>query len=482
MATCSFIKESKQTAGAMGRVLRYVSQEKKTVDLDGRRSLSGVNCGAEVAQQSFMATKNLYSKASGTFFYHYVQSFSPQESVSFAEAHQIALELAERFFPGCEVLVATHVDAEHPHSHFVVNSVHPDTGKKLHFTPRTLEQMRAASDQLCLEHGLSTLKPYRQNRRTKGLRTGEYRAAVRGESWKFRLITTVEAVMELAGSREAFIREMERRGYRVRWEDARKCITYTTPTGMRCRDNRLHEEKFRKEKMEHEFRIRQHAAQQRTRSIEAEAENLRHDAYLDGAAAQHPLHHASPDGGAAGGCPAENPGAPRDYPGRHGAAGHQGKPGATGYFTAAVRMVEPDQPSSSEVPFISARDSLGNERTTGTGWESARRIYKAALRAGQAIPRGWLRADAYLPEMGGPHHPEFCGGGPGDQHPDLQAADVTKNVLRLLARLEGNPGEDVVDATMRRQHGDRKALAREQRKKIALGHKADDHEQGQQMG
>ena len=170
MATCSFIKESKQTVGAMGRVLRYVSQEKKTVDPDGREYLSGINCGAEVAQQSFMATKNLYSKASGTFFYHYVQSFSPQENVTPAQAHQIALELAERFFPGCEVLVATHVDAEHPHSHFVVNSVHPDTGKKLHFTPRTLEQMRAASDQLCLEHGLSTLKPYQQNRRTKGLR------------------------------------------------------------------------------------------------------------------------------------------------------------------------------------------------------------------------------------------------------------------------------------------------------------------------
>jgi len=59
---------------------------------------------------------------------------------------------------------------------------------------------------------------------------------------------------------------------------------------------------------------------------------------------------------------------------------------------------------------------------------------------------------------------------------------VTEDVLHLLARLEDNPREDVVDATMCRQHGDRKALAREQRKKIALGHKADDHEQGQQMG
>lgn len=52
--------------------------------------------------------------------------------------------------------------------------------------------------------------------------------------------------------------------------------------------------------------------------------------------------------------------------------------------------------------------------------------------------------------MGGPHHPEFRGGGRGNQHPDLQAADVTEDVLRLLARLEGNPGEDVVDATVRR--------------------------------
>ena len=482
MATCSFIREHKQTAGAMGRVLRYVSQEKKAVDLDGRKYLSGVNCGAEVAQQSFMATKNLYGKASGTFFYHYVQSFSPQEQVSFAEAHQIALELAERFFPGCEVLVATHVDAEHPHSHFVVNSVHPDTGKKLHFTPRTLEQMRAVSDQLCLEHGLSTLKPYQQNRCTKGLRTGEYRAAVRGESWKFQLITTVEAVMELAGSREEFIREMERRGYRVRWEEARKCITYTTPTGMRCRDDRLHEKKFRKEKMEHEFRIRQHAAQQCTGYAETEAEDVRRAAHLDRPAAQRPLHHASPDGGTAGGCPAENPGATGDDPGRYGDAGHQGKPGATGYFTAADWMAARDQPPSSEVPPNTGRDGHEDERAAETGWEPARRIYEAALRAGQGIPRGWLRADAYLPEMGGPHHPEFRGGSPGDQHSGLPAADVTEDVLHLLSRLEGSPSEDVIDTTMRRQHSDRKALAREQRKKIALGHKADDHEQGQQMG
>ena len=99
MATCSFIKESKQTAGAMHGVMRYVAQEQKTLDEDGTRYLTGVNCMADLAYQSFMATKNLYGKAHDTFFYQYVQSFSPQEQILPAEAHGIALELAERFFP-----------------------------------------------------------------------------------------------------------------------------------------------------------------------------------------------------------------------------------------------------------------------------------------------------------------------------------------------------------------------------------------------
>ena len=56
---------------------------------------------------------------------------------------------------------------------------------------------------------------------------------------------------------------------------------------------------------------------------------------------------------------------------------------------------------------------------------------------------------------------------------------MTEDVLHLLSRLEGSIGDKAIDATMRHLHGDRKTLAREQRKKIAMGHKADDHEQGQ---
>ena len=54
-------------------------------------------------------------------------------------------------------------------------------------------------------------------------------------------------------------------------------------------------------------------------------------------------------------------------------------------------------------------------------------------------------------------------------------------MIRLLARLEQQADSDVIDATTRHCHGDRKALAKEQAKKIAMGHKADDHEEGQKM-
>ena len=66
-------------------------------------------------------------------------------------------------------------------------------------------------------------------------------------------------------------------------------------------------------------------------------------------------------------------------------------------------------------------------------------------------------------------------------HSHVANADITTEVLRLLSRLDGDPDDFVLDATSRHSHGDHKVLAREQQKRIALGHKPDDHEQGQQM-
>lgn len=188
-------------------------------------------------------------------FYQYVQSFSPEENITPHQAHEIAIEFAEKAWTGYEVLVATHCDAQHIHSHFVINSVSFENGKKLRQNPNTLKSLRVLSDEICRQHNLSTLVPY--NKDGIKISTREYRTAVKGQSWKFKLMNDIDKAMNISGSKEDFINAMSIMGYSVTWTDDRKYITYQCPNKMKCRDIKLHNDKYLKGSMENEFRYRQ---------------------------------------------------------------------------------------------------------------------------------------------------------------------------------------------------------------------------------
>ena len=257
MATVNYIQEKSQSASVAKKVISYCSREDKTFDRTiGIRYLTGVNCSGMNAYADFMATKTLFQKTDGVMFYHYDQSFHPDEKITYAEAHEIAKEFAEKAWPGYEVLVATHCDAKHIHSHFVVNSVSFQDGKKLHQTPNTLKELRKLSDEICQKHGLSILPP-KQKKKSKDMSAREYRAVDRMQSWKMRLVAAINTVMRKAKTKDEFVKFMKDLGYDVAWTDSRKYIIYTTPNGYKCRDNRLHKDKYLKENMIYEFRIRE---------------------------------------------------------------------------------------------------------------------------------------------------------------------------------------------------------------------------------
>lgn len=271
MATITYIKETKQTAGAMKGLINYCTQSKKTEDENSKRKLvTGVNCDGDNAFAEFLTTKNTYQKMEGVNFYQYVQSFSPGEKISPMQAHQIALEFAARAWPGHEVLVATHIDAPHLHSHFVINSVSYETGYKLRQNPSTLKTLRKLSDEICINHGLDVLKPYEKGGAKLSAR--EYRSAAKNESWKFKLIRAISDAMNHSGNRDEFLRQMAARGYGVTWTEGRKNITFICPSGMKCRDSRLHDEKFLKEILEYELNTREQITAQLRRRIPDEAE------------------------------------------------------------------------------------------------------------------------------------------------------------------------------------------------------------------
>ena len=364
MAIVHFVnyKRGTQSRAAMRGVMLYIMQEMKTT-WEGAPLVSGINCQMQSVYDDFLNTKLLYHKDGGVMFYHMVQSFPKGAEVDPRQAHEAARRLAE-YFDGCEVLICTHVDREHIHSHCVINSVNFETGKKLHMAKEQLQELMRRNDAICQEMGLPVFESITQQAR--GMSGAEYHTALKGQSWKLRLMNTIDECMKYAADKDAFVSLMASEGYTVRWENGRKYITYTTPEGMRCRDNKLHEEKYCKEAMEHEFRIRAKLVQRKFHRAEETDGGIEADESAEQRAAANSAAdpaHCDPVRSAAGDEQADG-------------AGRRNKLGAGGNSESNPRSESTHRPDagaavSDRYPEITD----GDEQTAGTGWESEREVF-----------------------------------------------------------------------------------------------------------
>ena len=321
MAIVHFVnyKRGTQSRAAMRGVMLYVMQEKKSA-WEGEPLVSGINCQPQSVYDDFLNTKLLYHKDGGVMFYHMVQSFPKGAAVDPRQAHEAARRLAE-YFDGCEVLVCTHIDREHIHSHCVINSVNFETGKKLHMAKEQLQELMRRNDMICQEMGLPVFEPTAQQAR-----------------------------------------------------------------GMRCRDNKLHEEKYCKEAMEHEFRIRTELVQRKfhraaeidggIKTVESAEQRTRKYTAADDAAHCDPVRSAAGDE-------------------QTGAAGRRNKLGAGG---------NPEDPAGTEAvhrPDAGAAVSGGDaeianrdEQTAGAGWEAEREVFLQVDRLAPGLqPAGGPQVD-----------------------------------------------------------------------------------------
>ena len=354
-------KRGTQSRAAMRGVMLYVMQEKKTA-WDGVPLVSGINCQPQSLYDDFLNAKLLYHKDGGVMFYHMVQSFPKGAAIDPRQAHEAARRLAE-YFDGCEVLVCTHIDREHIHSHCVINSVNFETGKKLHMAKEQIQELMRRNDAICQEMGLPVFDAPTQQAR--GMGGAEYHTALKGQSWKLRLMNTIDECMKYAADKDAFVSLMASEGYAVRWESGRKYITYTTPDGLKCRDSKLHEEKYCKEAMEHEFRIRADLIKRKLRTAEtssgietAESTEQR----TAGCATANPAH-CDPVRSAAGDEQADG-------------AGRRNKLGTGGNSESTARTEAVHRPDAgAEVAHGDAEIADGDEQVAGTGWEPEREVF-----------------------------------------------------------------------------------------------------------
>ena len=459
MAIVSFTNYKRgQTCGGMGAVMRYTAQEWKT-EHDGRQLVTGINCQPETVYHDFMLTKSLYHKTDGTMFYHMVQSFPKGADVDPATAHAAALKLAE-YFGGHEVLVCTHTDREHIHSHFIINSVSFDTGKKLHIAKEQLQELRQRNDEVCMQFSLPVFVPNPNRQKSKRMTIGEYHMAKRGTSKKFQLMAVIQECMRHAATKDDFIALMESEGYKITWTPKRQEITYISVTGWRCCDTSLFQDRFLKERMEREFEIRAELLYGRAHDEESSSayEEDRAEAVYagtgnnsgsDATTADHcdPVRDAGGDG--TGRASTENAGGTRQL--------------AAGVPPQAVR--ETDSVCDAGADGRTAEGGEASGADDRTGWEAEREIFFAAqTQTSQAAP---VSSGVGLADGG--HSSNGAGYG-----------SVASALVQVGRRLEqSQSAEPVVDATTQHHHTDSKTLRKEKEKKIALGHKADDHEDEQ---
>ena len=429
----------------MKSVMRYVSQLSKTL-WDGQQLVSGIGCQPETAFDEFLSTKLLHHKDGGVMFYHMVQSFPKGADVDPRTAHEAARRLAE-YFEGCEVLVCTHVDREHIHSHCIINSVNFETGKKVHMADEQIQELRVRNDQICEELGLPKFQRDEQ-RQSRGMSNAEYYTADRGESWKFELMRVIDECMRCAGSREELLILLRSEGYDATWTDSRKNITYVTPDGRKCRDNKLHIEKYLKENMEAEFGYR--TENDNTRNVDAAQK-------ADGR-------------GTTAGTQRDGHGAELERAARN--AG-QAVPTAD----AAGRRPENAPDAGGRTDRIE-RDAGEYRKIRETGWEPEREVFFRL----QGADRDYEERPDHNPERYEESAFGYGADGTEEDHHlrvDLDCgSDLVRSAVQLGRAVEQmTDNAPVRDGTTTPPHIDSKRRKNLRQKKTALGHAEDDHEE-----
>ena len=205
----------------LSRVLQYAANPKKT---NNKLYISGINCEPETAYEEFTAVKRSYAKADGIEAYHGYLSFKEQ-NITPELTMKIGTELAQEVWgKRFQVLVTVHTDTEHPHCHFVINSVSFVDGKKLWGEEKAWFKFKQTADRLCEKYGL-----YYNPKLVRGKSSSyHYNREKKGEPTRYLLAREAMEKALLQCTNTADLRyTLAKLGYELTMNDRRKYWTIT---------------------------------------------------------------------------------------------------------------------------------------------------------------------------------------------------------------------------------------------------------------
>lgn len=260
----------------MKKVLVYINKLEKTKpELRGGTYL----LNPDRAYEEFMLTKQAWGKTDKRMCIHFIQSFRPDElsKEDAGTAFQIAEEMMQhQKFQGFQISYATHLDRDHIHNHFIINTVNFETGYKWQCSKEDLEELKGYSDQLCKKYGLSVIDRSRIHR---GKSETEKQAEQKGISWKREIQLAVDQALRVAASQSEFIQLMNRQGYRVKWNP--KYVTFIASEHKAVRNWRFEPpEAYTKERFQECFKENARRFQRTPEEVKEEASAYRREAFF----------------------------------------------------------------------------------------------------------------------------------------------------------------------------------------------------------
>ena len=190
--------------------INYILNGDKTEE---RVLTAHLNCDPGRERRQMLDTKRAVGKEDGVQYYHVIQSFKPGE-ISPELALEVAKEFAQEHLAGYETVIGVHVDKEHIHAHMIFNSVNADTGEKYHSNAQSYyRQIRAISDRLCREHGLSVIM---QGETSKAVSYIEWLRQSKGQpTFRSMLEADLRTAIEDANDLGHFFLILEHMGYEI---------------------------------------------------------------------------------------------------------------------------------------------------------------------------------------------------------------------------------------------------------------------------
>ena len=203
---------------ALAQTLHYAENDAKTKLSESAQLVTGIHCRPDHAWEDMRAVQERFGKTDGVVALHAYQSFREGE-VTPEQCHEIGVALARKVWgKRFQVLVATHMNTDNLHNHFVINSVSYVDGKKYEQRRSQYAEFRAASDKLCREYGLSVVEQPRSKEPARYARMRE----------------AIDQACEDASTPEDFHRALYRQGYIFGSDPHRKYATIRARDGGRA--------------------------------------------------------------------------------------------------------------------------------------------------------------------------------------------------------------------------------------------------------